>query len=200
MKKLLVLVPVFLAAACIDIQIDVDKTANADDSLGSTGSSNGSRLTRQYLLGIDGSRMETEKWLDSELGIECEFQQNEDSVHRCLPKYTRANKYADSACTKPIHVESYSANGFTCHKFQGYVRFGHEYANGCNGDVTIGMEMYRVDHGSLMETGATLVWYEKNSAKECTQKSETVNGIEFAKFGVTKIGDANAFVSATKGQ
>jgi hypothetical protein len=201
MKKILILAPFFVLAACIDIDISVGEKANASvgkTPLGESGSMDGTRLSRKYMIGSDDSKMETKFWHDNELGLNCSFQTLSDKNVYCLPDHINGNYYSDAECTKPVYVEAYTKGNFACHTFHDYVRFGHDYATAC-GQVDLNLTMHRIKKTNIIYQGNAIVWYEKDSTKACNKKTVDVPGIEVAIFGVTEIGDESKFVKIVEG-
>jgi hypothetical protein len=119
MKKLVVLITAFAFAACSDIDFNIGETANAQGGSAGTGGApsvepcacerdvgafDGSRLKAKWLVGDDGSRMQTNTWFDTELNDTCHFQLLPTGETRCVPPAPTLNSYIDAGCTVPAIV------------------------------------------------------------------------------------------------
>ena len=66
-----------------------------------TGYASGSRLHARVLDG-GGDPVRFEGFVDTKLGVRCDFAVAEDGVVRCLPKGDWSTFFADSACSQPL--------------------------------------------------------------------------------------------------
>lgn len=70
-----------------------------------SGYASGSRLRARVLDG-GGDPVRFEGFVDSKLGVRCDFAYAEDGVARCLPSGTAVSYFADAACSQPVIVVS----------------------------------------------------------------------------------------------
>jgi len=91
-----------------------------------TGYASGSRLRARVLDG-GGEPVRFEGFVDTKLGVRCDFAVAQDGVVRCLPTGDWSTYFADSACSQPLIV---AAPG--CTALPPYVRMSSGPAPFCN--------------------------------------------------------------------
>lgn len=165
---------------------------------------NGSRLSRNYIIGDDVSRMETPFWHDGILGLDCEFRYMSDKQTYCVPPMpsTPNKAYIDAACTKPVLVEVYVSGDplsmCVINAYEGYRRVDELWntPDPCDGNVS-GFSVYKVDTNDVIHHNSdTVVWYE-GSPGSCYQQGPLQGtGAKATIFGMDLIGDETAFVKS----
>lgn len=216
MKKLLALIPFFTFAACGGIDnVNLGKDAGAQDGGGGIGgagttqcecpvpSNDGTRLTQQFIVGDDGSRMDLFVWYDNKLDLNCSYQSLPNGETRCVPPHSPMNTYADSGCIEPVFVNVSTSKPDQCTvaKFSKYVRLDVPgfTPDPCDSNVPT-FTFYGVNTDAPINQGEGVVWYVKSQSGACeAQPSLVGTGYQATVYGTQKIGDLESFVKATQG-
>lgn len=195
MKKLLVLIPFFVLTACGVIDINLGEDASAQN-IGGGGSSNancqcsnhdGTRLKANWIVGEDGSRIQSNSWFDSEFGDDCEFQSFSNGEMRCVPPAPTLNLYIDSNCTIPTFmIES------DCDTIPKYVRIERREADAC-GSKMMDATFYGIDK---TEYKGVLSLYAIGPDGQCGNAGPSSGNVLRAVFPVK---DISYFVKAAEG-
>jgi hypothetical protein len=158
----------------------------------------GTRLTRQYLIGADGSKMETVVWHDNKLGLNCAWQSLPNGQTYCVPPHESADQasYFDAACTKPLYRKMVlKADTFDCLNLPSHVRFGQAYGD-CPNDVSSDNYIFYSVGKLLVRSNA---YYEVDQTGNCVMKTVSEVGKEAALWETTKIGPTVFFTKAVSG-
>lgn len=156
------------------------------------GEKDGTRLSRQYVVGDDGSKMTSPIWHDKDLDMNCMFQSMPNGETRCVPPHIPMNTYFDAGCTQPAFMMK--SPKLECLEIPNYVRFDDCLYDTC-GTIT-GFTIYHVDFND--DRSSNPGWRVKNPDGTCTLVG---NGgvFDYKLYGVYKIGDQNKFVKAVSG-
>lgn len=155
----------------------------------------GSRLTRQYIVGDDGSRMESPVWYDKTLDLNCSYQALKDGNTYCLPAHLPMNAYFDAACTQPAFMISAPEGTLPCTTFPDYARYDQiDLGVMCGGLITF--DIYRVDRADKRNITSVFV---KNADNVCEGFNTSNGSIDYTIYGAYKIGSRDKFVKALSG-
>jgi len=161
----------------------------------------GTRLTRQYLVGDDGSKMETVVWHDNKLGLNCSYQSLPNGQTYCVPPHDTANTYIDAGCMIPAYIEvvqkTSTDNDIKCQNKTSYVRFDtNKPSLGCGFPITDEYVFYSVNKDTFARTNV----YYTGSPASCQKTDLTGNPFQDAAlWSVTEIGDLQVFTKAVSG-
>jgi hypothetical protein len=186
----------------IDVKPDTSGSGGAGGSIGAAGNGgngagdcgcngDGTRLTRQYVIGDDGSKMESFAWHDNVLDLKCAFQSLPNGETRCVPPHIAMNAYFDAGCTQPAFV--FVAPKLECVDMPLYARFDKCTFDTCNSITD--SEIYHVDLAD--DRSSNLYWY--NLLPDGTCDSVSGSGKTYNLYGVYKIGNQDKFVKAVSG-
>jgi len=226
MKKLIVLVPVFLFAACGGIDVNLGSDANAggmagagsvsSSGSGGSGGSNcqcndevdGTRLDRLAIIGEDGSRMLTDVWRDNVLNTDCTFQSLPNGETRCMPEHVVQNYFLNSTCTVPVFVKkrcntSASNNceveysSIDCVPTGHFVRVDEFAPNASCFGENVGFKMFAVETANKLNGVGNLYSIAKDGSCVLATKPGSYYDVEY--YSLYQVGVANDFVKAIAG-
>jgi hypothetical protein len=158
----------------------------------------GSRLSRQYLVGDDGSKMESFVWYDKDLDLKCAFQSLPNGQTYCVPQHEAVNTYFDAGCVIPAYVRAVDkTNNLECTTLPSYVRYGEYQGAGlCGLQGSDDFKLYRVNRDKLIARAP--VHYE-GVPGDCKVSGQLSASQEWAIWEVVEIGSLTDFVKAVSG-
>lgn len=204
MKKLLALIPLFAFVACGDIDLHLGKYASASNCDGGAGSAGGStecgpesldglRLKKQYIVGEDGSRAESGEWLDTKLGIVCEYQDTGIGTF-CLPAHSAMNTYADPECIIPIYLVK--SEHLECERLPMYVRFDSVSPSPNGQWCSVIVDSFRIYSANESKPRTlTNYWY---TGKNGVCGGDSVTPGQYVAYDAHLIGTSEDFVKGSK--
>jgi hypothetical protein len=159
----------------------------------------GARLTRQYLVGDDGSRMESFVWYDKELDLKCSYQSLPNGQTYCVPTHEAVNTYFDANCVIPAYAKEVgTGSDITCIKLPSHARYGHIKSAGlCGVQSSDNFTMFRVNPDKLIARAGT--YYEKSDTGACVSVFVGGGSFEAAMWEVVEVRPLSSFVKAVSG-
>jgi hypothetical protein len=225
MKKLLVLVPVFLFAACGGIDVNIGSDANAggmagagsvsSSGSGGSGGSNcqcndevdGTRLNRLAIIGEDGSRMLTNVWRDNVLNTDCTFQSLPNGETRCMPEHVVQNYFLDSACTVPVFIKSrcdmdsvvckVEYVDIDCVPTGHFVRIDEFVPDALCFGKNVGFKMFAIETANKLNGVGNI--YSRKKDGSCDLANGLGGPFEYEHYSLYQVGTSNDFVKAIAG-
>lgn len=162
-------------------------------------SGDGTRLSRQYVIGDDDSRMESPVWYDKDLDLKCSFQSLPNGQTYCVPLHSTGNTYFDAGCVIPAYEKDVVVGSdLACLKLPSHVRYGFVKPAGlCGSQGTDSFTMFRVNPDKLIARSDK--YYQKTETGSCESVNVGGGGFEAAMWEVLEIGPLNKFVKAVQG-
>ena len=220
MKRFLVLVPVFLFAACGGIDVNLGSDANAggmagagSGGFGGSGScqcndeADGTRLNRLAIIGEDGSRMLTNVWRDNVLNTDCTFQSLPNGETRCMPDHVVQNYFLNSTCTVPLFIKSrcdmnssvckVEYVNIDCVPTDHFVRVDEFAPDASCFGKNVGFKMYAVETANKLNGVGNI--YSRKKDGSCDLTNGLGGPYEYEYYSLYQVGVTSDFVKAIAG-